>query len=382
MRKTLSFTRSGFIYAALTAVFTLSLISTVIAQTPQELRDKTAALQQAVNDNQAMADDYHSQALTLEARLAQIAAEIQQTNASIAATEVKIQELELKRQETEAELERQKELLRVSIRSLYQRGDASSLELIVGSDSFSEYINGQTYLERLKSGIQESAERVVQLKEQIEAQKAEQEELLNTQKIQKDVLAQREGEQQQLLEQTRGEQARYEAIVAENQAALAAAQAELRALLERIARESAGGNLVSYGYVYAGQRIGSVGSTGFSTGPHMHFEVRQNGEPINPVASWGTLVHNFVWPVPARSWGNISNEFGCNSPRSWYPWNPCGNNMSVHEGLDISGWYGEPVVAAADGNIVHRGWLGAYGFVVIVDHGGGLQTFYPHMTPQ
>ncbi len=48
--------------------------------------------------------------------------------------------------------------------------------------------------------------------------------------------------------------------------------------------------LVSGDIVPAGAEIGRVGSTGLSTGPHLHFEVRRDGRPVDPVSQ-----------LPARS---------------------------------------------------------------------------------
>ncbi len=38
--------------------------------------------------------------------------------------------------------------------------------------------------------------------------------------------------------------------------------------------------------VTANQKIGEVGTTGFSTGPHLHFGLYINGTPINPIQYW------------------------------------------------------------------------------------------------
>ena len=48
-------------------------------------------------------------------------------------------------------------------------------------------------------------------------------------------------------------------------------------------------------------------------------------------------------------------------------------------GLDISADKGEPVYATADGTVETAGPTGAYGNMVVIDHGFGLSTRYAHL---
>ena len=69
----------------------------------------------------------------------------------------------------------------------------------------------------------------------------------------------------------------------------------------------------------------------------------------------------FIWPVN----GTVVSGFGWRWGR-------------MHEGIDITASSGTPIWAAAAGTVIHAGWLGGYGNLVVVDHGDGLATAYAH----
>jgi len=51
-----------------------------------------------------------------------------------------------------------------------------------------------------------------------------------------------------------------------------------------------------------------------------------------------------------------------------------------HSGLDIKADNGSPVFAARSGVVKFAGWKSGYGNVIIIDHGGGIETYYAHLS--
>jgi murein DD-endopeptidase MepM/ murein hydrolase activator NlpD len=70
-----------------------------------------------------------------------------------------------------------------------------------------------------------------------------------------------------------------------------------------------------------------------------------------------------VWPVP----GPVVSGYGWRWGR-------------MHEGIDIAAAYGTPIRASASGTVIYAGWMGGYGNLIIIDHGGGLATAYAHQS--
>ena len=50
----------------------------------------------------------------------------------------------------------------------------------------------------------------------------------------------------------------------------------------------------------------------------------------------------------------------------------------THKGIDIAATRGTPILAAASGTVTFAGWSSGYGYLVKIDHGSGVETYYGH----
>ncbi len=51
-----------------------------------------------------------------------------------------------------------------------------------------------------------------------------------------------------------------------------------------------------------------------------------------------------------------------------------------HLGIDFAAPTGTPIMATSDGRVKSAGWNGGFGKLIILDHGGGYQTYYGHLS--
>ena len=66
--------------------------------------------------------------------------------------------------------------------------------------------------------------------------------------------------------------------------------------------------------------------------------------------------------------GTITSRYGVSSRL----------RKSTHTGLDISAVTGTDIKVVADGTVISAGYRGSYGYLVKVDHGNGVETWYAH----
>lgn len=116
-------------------------------------------------------------------------------------------------------------------------------------------------------------------------------------------------------------------------------------------------------------------------GQLLYAGIDRGGKPRTQLMRWGKEGRFFeasgageersglARPVP----GAISSRYGMRR-------HPVLGYRRMHAGLDFRARRGTPIVSVSDGRVVSAGRAGGCGIAVKVDHGGGLQTRYCHMS--
>lgn len=74
---------------------------------------------------------------------------------------------------------------------------------------------------------------------------------------------------------------------------------------------------------------------------------------------------------PMASFKRLTSPFG-------YRVHPIRGGRRMHTGVDLAANTGTKIFAADSGTVIHSGWLGGYGYCVMIDHHNGYVTVYGH----
>ncbi|MBE7035722.1 MAG: hypothetical protein E7403_00315 [Ruminococcaceae bacterium] len=331
----------SFLMAGIMVMGTSSLLSgTDRVFGAASLQDR---LNQAVKDKKAAQDARNASKEQLEGAMAQVTKldnELELINAELSAIDDVIREADEKIAAKEAEIadfERRiaenDEAFRSRLRVMDETGAVDYIDLLLNAENLSDFVDrvetireiteyDQGIIDEMKSlkrGVEESRNQIV-------AYRDEQQEARNLVKGKQEEANAKLAEKQNYVKSLERDIAKYDQLYQ-------AARQQEDSLKQSIASAS------SRGTVNAGQ---------------------------NRIVYSGGV---FCWPAPSYTY--ISSPFG-------YRIHPVYGTRKYHSGLDLAAPGGSPILAAANGTVKFAGWNGGYGYCIIIDHGGGIQTLYGH----
>jgi murein DD-endopeptidase MepM/ murein hydrolase activator NlpD len=220
---------------------------------------------------------------------------------------------------------------------LYRQENTDTLSLLLSSTSFTDALDLFDYLHRIADEDRRIANQVGAAKRRVRAQREQTRETRKRHRQETRVVAVRVGQIRALRDRLAASRSGLVATQAQRQqdlADLSAAEQEHLTEMESLQQVSA--ELTAK--IQAAQA--AAGTDGGS-----------------PSAS------GYIWPVS----GPVTSPFGWRWGR-------------MHDGIDIGAASGTPIRAAAAGTVIYAGWLGGYGNLTVIDHGGGVATAYGHQS--
>lgn len=282
-------------------------------------------------------------------------------------------------------LDREAEQLRryrARVRAMEENGGYNILAVIIQSSDFSQFLTALDDIGEIMKGDRDLEDQYIAAREdaeeakaQYEAERTEYEGKQSELRLEQAELQQDIDEAAATLESLAGEIEQAEKEYEAAELAEASAAAEIQRMITRYNEQKRQQQLL-WQQQQQQQQQGDDGSG--------------NGDPDGGGDSWsgdggdgsgdsgwdnsgggnepGTATGSFVWPVPCSR--RITGRF--NEPRP-------GHN---HAGIDIDGYGndGGSIVAADGGKVITAQYDSTYGNYIVIDHGGGRQTLYAHMS--
>lgn len=366
------------------------------AESPDELSRQLQEKQAEIQKLEAHLADARKEEKTLKSQLDLIDGQtkvatlkIEETNLKIEKLKREISDLSIRITRIGTTLDSLSEILLQRIVQTYKySNDISTIDLLFSSSGFADLIERLKYIQVAQAYDKKKLYQLHATKLAYNDQKQDkQTRQTEAEKLNKDLenyktqLAQKKKDKDELLRITKNDETRYQTLIAQ-------LQAEIASIAQAISNV---GPVI--GPVSKGQTIAAMGSTGCSTGPHLHFEVFENAK-----VEGGKIVGNRVNPHSYLDNGKLG------SPLQGYPpgdtvitteygdvYYIFGSQGTIHTGLDIApdggGGLGRPIYAADNGiaystqascsyNIAGGSSMGKG---VIVDHQNGIVTLYWHI---